>query len=47
VDGILLDIGISSPQLDGTRGFRPEFDGPLDMRFDVRPEVESALQVSG
>lgn len=44
VDGILIDIGISSPQLDGARGFRPEFDGPLDMRFDVRPEVESALQ---
>jgi 16S rRNA (cytosine1402-N4)-methyltransferase len=33
--GVLLDIGISSPQLDGGRGFRPEMDGPLDMRFDV------------
>ena len=44
VNGVLIDIGISSPQLDGNRGFRPEFDGPLDMRFDVRPAVESAIQ---
>jgi len=44
VHGVLIDIGISSPQLDGLRGFRPEFDCPLDMRFDVRPEVETALQ---
>ena len=35
VHGVLLDLGISSPQLDGDRGFRPEFDSPLDMRFDV------------
>jgi len=44
VNGVLIDIGISSPQLDGGRGFRPEFDGPLDMRFDMRPSVENALQ---
>ena len=46
VDGVLIDIGISSPQLDGSRGFRPEdtYDSPLDMRFDQRPHVESALQ---
>ena len=43
VHGVLIDIGISSPQLDGGRGFRPEFDGPLDMRFDVSPTVETAL----
>ena len=43
VDGILLDIGISSPQLDGGRGFKPEVDGPLDMRFDVRDGVEDAM----
>lgn len=43
VNGVLLDIGISSPQLDGTRGFRPEIDGPLDMRFDVA-SGETALQ---
>lgn len=33
--GILLDIGISSPQLDGDRGFRPEMDSILDLRFDL------------
>ena len=44
VHGVLIDIGISSPQLDGGRGFRVEFEGPLDMRFDQRPHVESAIQ---
>jgi len=35
IDGILLDLGISSPQFDDAhRGFRPEQDGPLDLRFD-------------
>ena len=44
VQGVLLDVGISSPQLDGGRGFRPEVEGPVDMRFDASEQSETALQ---
>ena len=43
VDGILIDIGLSSLQLDmGGRGFSFQRDEPLDMRMDIRREITAA-----
>ncbi len=43
VDGILIDIGLSSLQLDmGERGFSFQRDEPLDMRMDIRGDVTAA-----
>jgi 16S rRNA (cytosine1402-N4)-methyltransferase len=47
VAGILLDIGVSSPQLDDAqRGFSFSNDGPLDMRMDPTSGISAAQWIA-
>ena len=47
VDGILMDLGVSSPQFDqGERGFSYNYDANLDMRMDQSKELTAEIIVN-